>query len=68
MRSPQVFRSTLEFLDGSLMPQVEARYPRALMDIRRARAMSRASQPPRALAQSLSATPNQPRLFPSHVA
>jgi len=45
---PQVFRSTLEFLEASLVPQVEARYPRPLMDTRRARAMSRASQPPRA--------------------
>ena len=46
--SPQVFRSTLAFLGESLVPQVEARYPRALMDFRRARAMARAAQPPRA--------------------
>ena len=45
---PQVFRSTLEFLGESLIPQVEARYPRPLMDTRRARAMARAAQPPRA--------------------
>jgi hypothetical protein len=47
-RLTQVFSSTVDFLDQSLLPQTEARYPRALMDYRRARAMARAAQPPRA--------------------
>jgi dienelactone hydrolase len=42
----EVFSSTVDFLDQSLLPQTEARYPRALMDYRRARAMARAAQPP----------------------